>query len=669
MMTSRSVLSHVLGAIIAAAMFGPVRWAHAAEATPGSEPIAADSAHATPAGTTFTAPAGWSLATRGAMIVLTAPEADTRLAIVDMPMANADAAVDAAWAAFDAAAKPPLRLAVAQAARNGWEERRRYDYETSPNERRTVFAAALRQGSTWTVFIVAAADATFGKRSSQVSLLLQSLRPAGYQRESFAGRRAQPLDAQRIATLKAFVADGMAQLGVPGVAIGLIDGGRVVFEGGVGVKQLGKPEPIDARTLFIAASNTKALTTLLLAELADEKKLRWDQPVTELYPAFKLGDAATTKQVLVKHLVCACTGLPRQDMEWLFEYRRATPASAMQLLGTMQPTSGFGQLFQYSNLMAAAAGYVGAALVEPKAELGAAYDRAMRRKVFLPLGMNDTTFDYAQAQRGNHASPHGLDVDGKPALARMDLNYAIVPARPAGGVWTSAHDLSRYVQMELARGKRDDGGTLVSEENLLARRAPQVMVGEDISYGMGLFVDRSWGIPVVSHGGDLAGYHSNMYWLPEHGIGAVILTNGDPGTALRGPFIRKLVELLFDGKPEADAQLAASAAQMKAAIAKERSRLTVPADAAPARALAPRYASDALGTLTVRRDKAGALVFDAGEWRSAVASRKNDDGSTSFITIDPTLAGFEFVVGEREGRRALMLHDAQHEYIFVEAGS
>jgi CubicO group peptidase (beta-lactamase class C family) len=80
------------------------------------------------------------------------------------------------------------------------------------------------------------------------------------------------------------------------LALGLafIDAEKTVWAGGLGVKDLGKPDPVDADTLFIAASNTKALTTLLLDELADEGKMRWDQPVTELFPAFKLGDEATT---------------------------------------------------------------------------------------------------------------------------------------------------------------------------------------------------------------------------------------------------------------------------------------------------------------------------------------------------------------------------------------
>ena len=116
--------------------------------------------------------------------------------------------------------------------------------------------------------------------------------------------------------------------------------------------------------------------------------------------------------------------------------------NSLALLGTMQPTSRFGEVFQYSNLMASAAGYVGAHLYDPKSDLGSAYDRAMQKLIFTPLGMSSTTFDMARALKANHASPHGDDVDGRPQVANMAFNYSVMPHRPAGGVWTSAHDLS-----------------------------------------------------------------------------------------------------------------------------------------------------------------------------------------------------------------------------------
>ncbi len=649
---------------------------HAAVAQPPSAegqpnagtPLAADTPMTTANGATFTAPAGWNVSVVANRILLAPPEEDSRLVLVDVQAPDAAAAVAAGWASFRPAANRPLRLVTPQTPYNGWIERRIFNYETSPNERAVVYALAWRAGVDWTVTIVEASQATFQKRNAGFALTLGSLRAKGHQREMFSGRKAHPLSADRAAMLTGFVRDVIQQFGIPGVGLALIDGGKVVFEGGLGVRALGMPDLVDADTLFPAASNTKAMTTLLLAQLVDERKLRWDQPVTEIYPSFRLGDAETTRQVLVRHLVCACTGLPRQDLEWLFKYKAATSAASLASLGAMQPTTHFGEAYQYSNVMAASAGYVAASVVNPGQELGAAYDAAMREKVFGPLGMSRTTFDFAKAMSGNFASPHRDDVDGRTTLAGMDLNYSVVPVRPTGGMWTSARDLAKYLQMELALGLLPDGTRMVSQENLLERRKGQIQMGEDTAYGMGLVVDTQHGIPVVRHGGSLFGYKSDMIFLPDHGVGAVILTNSDTGGHLTGLLRRRLLEVLFDGKAVAVRQAKVLLTQRAAHIAKNRERLVVPADAAVVSKLAARYVSPALGELRVRVQD-GTTVFNFGTWHSEVASRSNDDGTTSLISINPTVGGFTFVVGERDGKRALIIREAQHEHAFVEGAS
>ena len=90
-----------------------------------------------------------------------------------------------------------------------------------------------------------------------------------------------------------------------------------MFQGGFGVREIGRSETVDADTAFMIGSNGKALTTLLLARLVERGLLDWDTPVSSVWPAFRLGDAVTTRQVRVRHLVCACTGLPRQDYPWI----------------------------------------------------------------------------------------------------------------------------------------------------------------------------------------------------------------------------------------------------------------------------------------------------------------------------------------------------------------
>ena len=247
-------------------------------------------------------------------------------------------------------------------------ERQVIDYETSPNEKRALFAVAYRTGPNWTVLLADGREATGEKRLAAIGLVQQSLRPAGYKRESFAGLKAHPMDAGRIAALRSFVEQSMKELGVPGAAIAITDRSRTLYAGGIGVRAIDDHTPVDGDTTFAIASNTKGMGTLLLAKLIDEGKLKWDQPVTQVYAPFKLGSEQTTSKVLVKHLVCACTGLPRKDFQVIFNSDpKAAAKDTFAQLAATEPTSGFGEVFQYNNLMASAAGYVGGYLTDPKA--------------------------------------------------------------------------------------------------------------------------------------------------------------------------------------------------------------------------------------------------------------------------------------------------------------
>jgi CubicO group peptidase (beta-lactamase class C family) len=636
--------------------------APAPASAPPAAALAADTPATTVLGNTFLAPKDWTVRVQGPATILAAPEGDSWIALVDVEGKDADAAMAASWSVYKPDHPWPLKVATDLPDRDGWSKQRHYEYQTSPNEKRSVEAVTRFANDHWTVVIFDLTDAVGEKRGAQVALVTGRMLPKGYVRESFAGKKANRVDEARLTELKKFVETGMKELGIPGVGLGIIQDGKVVFAGGLGVKDLGKPAAVDGDTLFMIASNTKALTTLLLARLVDEGKLTWDTQVTSVLPSFKLGDADTTRQVKIRQLICACTGLPRQDLEWLFQFQGVTPEDAMATLATMQPTSKFGEMFQYSNPMAGAAGFTAGHVLYPTMELGAAYDKAMQTQDFDPLGMKSTTFDYARALAGDHAMPHAPDIDGKTAHAVMELNYAVIPLRPAGAAWSSVRDMLRYIQMELDEGKLPDGKRYISKQALLERRVEQVPIGKDDIYGMGLMVNTTYGIPVVHHGGDLIGFHSDMMWLPGQNVGAVILTNADPGWILRTQFRRKLLEVLFDGKPEAGAQTAAQGKTFYGELAAERKLMTVPADPSESAKLAPHYSNAALGDIDVTHPGAD-TVFDFGEWKTPVASRKNPDGTVSYLTTAPGGQGFEFVVGAGP-KKTLVIRDAQHEYVF-----
>jgi CubicO group peptidase (beta-lactamase class C family) len=654
----------------AAALWGAACFPVSAVAQTATPATAAPAA--APAPTTFTMPPAWKRQQPQASVtVLEAPEGDLHVAIVEVgAAADAEAAATSAWRAYRPAGLRKVKLITARPGRNGWDESQVIDYETSPNEHLTVQAVARRYGKLWSVLILEGSEATGEKRAAALSLVSQSMRPAGYQREMFTGRTPHALDAERVAQLVDFLRIAAAGLKVPGVGLALIDHGKIVYEGGVGVRQIGKPEPVDAHTKFMIASNTKSMATLLLAKLVDEGKLRWDEPVTEAYPQFRLGSDETTRHVLIKHLVCACTGLPRKDYEMLFNTTRNTPAAeTFKILAGTEPTSGFGETFQYNNLMASAAGYIGAHLIHPDMELGRAFDRSMQEVVFDPLGMHDTTLSMEKGQRGDHASPHSNDVRGNVAVTSHDLNYAFQPFRPAGGAWSSPHDMILYIQNELTEGRLPNGKAMMAPANLLARRERTVPIGEDQWYGMGLMEDSSWGVPVIHHGGDLEGYHSDMYAIPSAQVGAVLLTNADNGPYMRRPFMRRLLELLYDGKPEAVADVEAQVKRVDAEEAQWRSKLINPVPAAIASELASSYRSPDLGPLTVTR-KGDAVRLTAAAWSADVAVRHNDDKTESLVTIEPGFQDVDFVVGkDASGKRTLTTRDGQHVYVFTQNAS
>ena len=357
------------GAVAASVVFSILAGLSACSSTP-SAPVAGESkALLAPAkverpatdvpwktelGNSFVVPAGWAVSVRGNGTFLEAPEGGSSVAIFDLEAATADEAVAMAWKSYKPDAKWPLKSVTPVADREGWTDRKTYTYQTSPNEKRDVEVDVRRANNIWTISISDLDQGVEEKRLSQINLIFGKFLPKGYERESFAKRKAHALDADRVAELSRFVRKAMELTGVPGVSVGLYQDGHVVFAGGFGVREMGKPSPPDANTRYMIASNTKALVTLLLARLVEEKRISWDTPVISVFPRFKLGDAQTTRQVLVKHLICACTGMPRQDLEWPLNFRDLTPDKVITLLGTMQPTSGFGELFQYSNPMAAA---------------------------------------------------------------------------------------------------------------------------------------------------------------------------------------------------------------------------------------------------------------------------------------------------------------------------
>lgn len=483
--------------------------------------------------------------------------------------------------------------------------------------------------------------------------------------ELAASRTTRTLGPVELAKVDAFVEFGREQLQIPGIAIAITQGEKVIHARGYGVRDLAKPEPVDADTLFMLGSNSKPLTTLLLATLADEGKLRWDQPVVELMPAFAMPDAQSTKTMRVEQLSCMCSGFSRGDLIYKFEHAHNTPLSVMRSLTTLTRVVEPGT-FHYSNALGAAAGYVAGYVAAPDQELGEAYDAAMKARVFTPLGMRRSTFDFDAASADlNHAAPH-LSSCVAPVTERypQELNRQFIAGRPAGGLWSTANDLIQYVRMELAGGTSVSGARVVSERNL-RKRQQHYASWQGGSYGLGLMVDRGGKTPVVFHRGSVLGNGSWLFWLPEQDVGVVILGNANEVHTLDVKLQQYVQELLL-GEPESawDA-LRTDIAQTRASSEELRARIRLPPPLELTAKLAGRYQHPELGSLEVTWTPER-TVFDFGEWQTAVALLTEDNGEISLL---PLLAGFDgvFVIGSEAGRRTIIARDpAYGDSVFAE---
>jgi CubicO group peptidase (beta-lactamase class C family) len=168
-------------------------------------------------------------------------------------------------------------------------------------------------------------------------------------------------------------------------------------------ERAGDPAPITMDTRFLIASITKPMTTLMEAALVDAGVVGWDTPVVSVLPTFAIGDPEVTRELRLWHMSCACTGMPRQDLEDLFEWNSVTPEARLAAMRTMKPTTKLGETFQYSNLMVSAGGFIAAHAFAPERPLAEAYATAMQAKVFGPIGMTSTTLDYAKVATSSTA--------------------------------------------------------------------------------------------------------------------------------------------------------------------------------------------------------------------------------------------------------------------------
>jgi CubicO group peptidase (beta-lactamase class C family) len=446
------------------------------------------------------------------------------------------------------------------------------------------------------------------------------------------------LAAQPLAGLDDYVHRAMAQWRVPGLAVAVVKDGRVVLARGYGVRALGKPGRVDADTLFDIGSNTKAFTAAALGTLVAAGKLRWDDPVIDHVPGFRLESPYVTAAITLRDLLSHRSGYCDPTIMWY--QSDDTTANIIQRLRYQQPNYGLRAHFCYNNTM-----YLVASQFVP-AITGASWNSYVASHLLAPLAMTRTVSTAAAvAASSDVARPHG-EVDGRVRVIRpywpnnMDVFAAV------GGINSSVNDMSHWLIMLLANG-RYDGKKVLDPSIVQAMETPQTVIQEDsdlagwlraqtpdatfYAYGLGFILQDYAGHELVWHAGDIDGMASALALIPDEHLAVVALSNMNENRAPEGVMFHILQAYLGLAHRDVSAAMYAYIGKAKArsdAAGKKLAAARRPGTPAPLplAAYAGNYADPFYGTASVRQER-GHLVLRLGN-PMFVGDLRHWDGDT-----------------------------------------
>ncbi len=336
--------------------------------------------------------------------------------------------------------------------------------------------------------------------------------------------------------LDAYVARVLRAFEVPGVAVTIVKDGRPVVARGYGVRRIGEATPVDGRTLFGIASNTKVFTATAIGLLVEEGKVEWDAPVVRYLPWFQMWDPYVTRELTVRDLLVhrSGLGLGAGDLLWwpASTYNRKEIARRLRFI---PPATSFRSAYAYDNVLYLIAGE----LIE--AVSGQTWEDFVATRILKRVGMAGSNVRHsAAAEGGNVATPHAL-VEG---TVRPIKPFDSDNTNPAGGINSSAEDMARWLQVLLDEGRLPDGSRLFSERTarelttIVTPLAPGNPAPELAAqranfrgYALGLNILDYRGRKMVTHTGGLPGYVSKVTLVPEMRLGVAVLTNQESDEA------------------------------------------------------------------------------------------------------------------------------------------
>jgi CubicO group peptidase (beta-lactamase class C family) len=310
-----------------------------------------------------------------------------------------------------------------------------------------------------------------------------------------------------------------------GVAVAVLQNGQLAFAGGFGFRDRATSAPVDADTIFAIGSATKAFTSMAVSMFVEAGELSLDEPIKQLFPGFQMKDAQATSEMTLKDVLCHRTGLPRHDALWYIgPFSRSQLVYRLRDLEPFPPIPGFPQpfrhLFLYNNIMYMVAGHLLEMLFD------VTYEEIIKTRILDPLGMTATNFTLADLTSSpNHAKGYKREAE----LPLKDFTNI----GPAGEINSSVVDMAKWIELFLRKGLTSRGGVLLPPSAVERMYTTLTDPGDGSTYGLG------WNICTVQvtgnnsvqnkrlifHTGDADGHSAYVSFMPDDGVGVIVLTN------------------------------------------------------------------------------------------------------------------------------------------------
>jgi len=342
---------------------------------------------------------------------------------------------------------------------------------------------------------------------------------------------AQDIDVSaKLAGFDEYMAKTLKDWNAPGVGVGIVVNGKLVFAKGYGYRDYEKKLPFTPETVVPIASNTKLFTAVAAGMLVDEGKLTWDKPVRDSVPTIRFFNDQLNNQVTLRDMLSHRTGISRHDTIWYkSDFSRKELFDKLVYLEPEQPLR---QTFLYNNLMFAAAGYM------IQLQSGKTWEEFVRERILVPLQMNSTSYSIADMVKQPEFGVGFTERRDSFEIYRIPYYEDIAGVAPCGAIVSNIDDMSHWLIALMNDGKYE-GKQVIPPDVLKATLEPAIALpntalqtrgwGEllNAAYGMARETAVYRGHLMTMHGGDLPGFHTQVSFMPQDHIGVIVFEIGN----------------------------------------------------------------------------------------------------------------------------------------------